>query len=206
MYFDTSVICPQWFCRVKFVTPTFCIATILRLNMAIQPAVGFYNLWANIHCSGCSPLGENHSEAGPLLTCRCRSEGMSRVHDMFDLVVPRPKPMQPGVCRESMPTLTVRTLLEILWIFMGMGAPDHSQVGESALKGIQDPVCKNFSQWESGFLWKLRSHRLKRLRQRQVATFRWYRNMIGRLCQNSTHWARHNSNMSRYNFNQSQRR
>ena len=33
-----------------------------------------------------------------------------------------------------------------------------------------------------------------------------HRSMVGRLCQNSTHWARHNSIMLWYNFNQSHHR
>ena len=30
----------------------------------IQPAVGCYDSWANLRCSGCSPLGENCCETG----------------------------------------------------------------------------------------------------------------------------------------------
>ena len=33
-------------------------------NIAIQPAVGCYNSWANLQCSGCYPLGENYCETG----------------------------------------------------------------------------------------------------------------------------------------------
>ena len=58
-YFDTSVTYPQWFRRVKFVLipPRFVQQQYLG-NIAIQPAVGCYNSWANTQCSGCSPLGE----------------------------------------------------------------------------------------------------------------------------------------------------
>ena len=60
---DTSVIHPQLFRRVKFVimSPRFVKQQYLR-NIAIQPAVSCYNLWANIRCSGCSPVGENRCE------------------------------------------------------------------------------------------------------------------------------------------------
>ena len=57
-YFDTSVT--WWFCRVKLVVmpPRFAYQQYLW-NIAIQPTVGCYNSWANLRCSGCSPLGEN---------------------------------------------------------------------------------------------------------------------------------------------------
>ena len=59
-YFDTSVIYLQWFRRVRFVvlTPRFVWPQYLW-NIAIQPAAGCYNSWANIRCSGCSPPGKN---------------------------------------------------------------------------------------------------------------------------------------------------
>ena len=50
-------------------TPTFCIAAIF-VNIAIRPAVGCYNSWANLRCSGCVPLGENYCETGQLW-CHC---------------------------------------------------------------------------------------------------------------------------------------
>ena len=50
---------PKWFRRVKFVVIPPCIVLQQYLwNIAIQPAVGCYNSWANLWCSGCSPLGE----------------------------------------------------------------------------------------------------------------------------------------------------
>ena len=66
-YFDTCVTYPQWFRRVKFVviTPRFVLHQYLW-NIAIQPAVKGYNSWANLGCSGCSPLGENSCETGLL--------------------------------------------------------------------------------------------------------------------------------------------
>ena len=58
-YFDTSVTYPQWFRRVKFVLiPPRFVQQQYLWNIAIQPAVGCYNSWANIQRSGCSPLGE----------------------------------------------------------------------------------------------------------------------------------------------------
>ena len=58
-YFDTSITCPQWFRRVKFVLiPPRFVQQQYLWNIAIQPAVGCYISWANIRCSGCSPLGE----------------------------------------------------------------------------------------------------------------------------------------------------
>ena len=58
-FFDTTVTCSQWVCRVKFVviTPHFILQQYLW-NIAIQLTVGCYNSWANLQCSGCSPLGE----------------------------------------------------------------------------------------------------------------------------------------------------
>ena len=40
-------------------------------NIAIQPAVCCYNSWANLPCSGCSPLGENCCETGLLEAKSC---------------------------------------------------------------------------------------------------------------------------------------
>ena len=50
---------PPWFRRVKLVVipPRFILQQFL-LNIAIQSAVGCYNLWAKVRCSGCYPLGE----------------------------------------------------------------------------------------------------------------------------------------------------
>ena len=66
-YFDTSVTYPQWFRRVKFVviSPRF-VQPLYLWNIAIQLAVDCYNSWANLRCSGCSPLGENYCEMGLL--------------------------------------------------------------------------------------------------------------------------------------------
>ena len=44
-------------------TPTFYIAAIF-VKYAIQPAVGCYNPWANLRCSGYYPLGEKYCETG----------------------------------------------------------------------------------------------------------------------------------------------
>ena len=54
--FDTLVTYPQW---VKFVVilPRF-VFQQYSWNIAIQPAMGCYNSWANLRCSSCSPLGE----------------------------------------------------------------------------------------------------------------------------------------------------
>ena len=59
---------PQWFRRFKFasIIPHFVYQQYLW-NIAIQPAGGCYNSWANLRCSGCSPLGENCSETGLLV-------------------------------------------------------------------------------------------------------------------------------------------
>ena len=58
-YFDTPVTCPQWFRRAKFVLiPSRFVQRQYLWNITMQPAVVCYNSWANIQCSGCSPLGE----------------------------------------------------------------------------------------------------------------------------------------------------
>ena len=58
-YFGTSVIYPPWFRIVKLVViPPRFIQQQYLWNIAIQPAVGCYNPWANLRCSGCYPLGE----------------------------------------------------------------------------------------------------------------------------------------------------
>ena len=58
-YFGTSVTYPPWLRRVKLVVipPRFLKQQYLW-NIAIQLAVGCYNSWANLWCSGCYPLGE----------------------------------------------------------------------------------------------------------------------------------------------------
>ena len=57
-YFDTSVTYPQWFRRVKYVViPPRFLSQQYLWNIAIHPAVGCFNSWANSRCSGCSPLG-----------------------------------------------------------------------------------------------------------------------------------------------------
>ena len=50
---------PPWFRRVKLVVipPRFTKQQYLW-DIVIQPAVGCYNSWANLRCSGCYPLGE----------------------------------------------------------------------------------------------------------------------------------------------------
>ena len=58
-YFGTSVTYPPWFRRVKLVViPLRFIKQHFLWNIAIQLAVGCYNSWANLRCSGCYPLGE----------------------------------------------------------------------------------------------------------------------------------------------------
>ena len=57
-YFGTSVTYPPWFRRVKLVViPPRFIKQQYLWNISIQPAVGCYNSWANLRCSGCNPLG-----------------------------------------------------------------------------------------------------------------------------------------------------
>ena len=69
-YFDTPVTYPQWFRRVKFVLiPPRFIQQQYLWNIAIEPAVGCYNSWANIRCSGCSPLGEISLWNGTIPAC-----------------------------------------------------------------------------------------------------------------------------------------
>ena len=50
--------------------PNTCIVIFVKQhylwNIALQPEVGCHNIWANTHCLGSSPLGENHCEAGLL--------------------------------------------------------------------------------------------------------------------------------------------
>ena len=57
-YFGTSVTYRPWFRRVKLVVipPRFILHQYLW-NIAIQPAVGCYNSWANLRCSRSYPLG-----------------------------------------------------------------------------------------------------------------------------------------------------
>ena len=64
-YIDIPVICPQSFRRVKFVLiPSRFVQYQYLWNIAIQPSVSCYNVWANSCCSGCSLQGENLSEIG----------------------------------------------------------------------------------------------------------------------------------------------
>ena len=58
-HFDISARYPQGFHRFKFfmIPPCF-IKQQYLWNNAIQPAVGCSDLWADIHCSGYSPLGK----------------------------------------------------------------------------------------------------------------------------------------------------
>ena len=59
---------PPWFRRVKLVVipPRFILQQYLW-NIAIQPAVGCYNSWANLRSSGCYPLGKNDCETSAAL-------------------------------------------------------------------------------------------------------------------------------------------
>ena len=69
-YFGTSVTYPPWFRRVKLVVipPRFILQQYLW-NIAIQPAVGCYNSWANLRSSG-FPIrsGKIYGETG-LFSC-----------------------------------------------------------------------------------------------------------------------------------------
>ena len=57
-HFDISAIYPQGFhSQICYDTPCFILQQYL-LNIVIQSAVSCADLWANIRCSGCSPLGE----------------------------------------------------------------------------------------------------------------------------------------------------
>ena len=54
-----TVTYTQWFHRVKFVVIPPCFVWQQYLwNIAIKRTVGCYNSWANVQCSGRSPLGE----------------------------------------------------------------------------------------------------------------------------------------------------
>ena len=56
-YFGTWITYPPWF-RVKLVViPPRFIQQHYLWNIAIQPAVGCSNSWANLRCFGCYPLG-----------------------------------------------------------------------------------------------------------------------------------------------------
>ena len=67
-YFDTSVMYPQRFRRVKFVViPPRVVKQQCLWYIAIQPAVGCYSSWANLRCSSCSPLGDNFLWSGTIV-------------------------------------------------------------------------------------------------------------------------------------------
>ena len=58
-YFDISVIRPHRFRRLKFAIMPPCFVYHQYLwNIALQPSVGCYNLWADLRCWGYSSLGE----------------------------------------------------------------------------------------------------------------------------------------------------
>ena len=69
VFWHISNMAPMTF-WVKFVIipSRFVYQQYLR-NIDVQPVVGCYNVWANICCSGCSPLGENRCEKGILKLC-----------------------------------------------------------------------------------------------------------------------------------------
>ena len=60
-YFGTSVTYRPWLRIVKLVViaPRFVLQQYLW-NIATQLAIGCYNSWANLRCSGCYPLGEKN--------------------------------------------------------------------------------------------------------------------------------------------------
>ena len=74
-YFDTLVIYPQWFRRVKFVVIPPCFVYQQYLwNIAIQPVVGCYNSWANLQCLSCSLLGEKCLWNGTITIIKLQSD------------------------------------------------------------------------------------------------------------------------------------
>ena len=87
-YFDTSVTYSQWFRRAKLVVipPRFVLQQYLW-NIAIHPAVGCHNSWANLRCSGCVPLGEkllwNRSIEFRCLPPPMNHHGLKRRHRPF---------------------------------------------------------------------------------------------------------------------------
>ena len=62
----------------------------------------------------------------------------------------------------------MRQMLSILWSRIGRNNHNHGPCLTTATWCCR----KNFSQWERSFLWKLRYHWLKRLRQRQITVVR----------------------------------
>ena len=63
--FWTPVTYPQWIRRAKLVViPPHFVWQQYLWNIAIQPAVGCYNLWANLRCWRYVPLGEKYCETG----------------------------------------------------------------------------------------------------------------------------------------------
>ena len=66
VFWHISNIAP-WFRRVKLVViPPRVILQQYLWDIVIRPAVGCYNSWANLRCSGCYPLGGNYCETGLL--------------------------------------------------------------------------------------------------------------------------------------------
>ena len=67
-YFDIRVISCNRFRRVKFVIIPPCFVQQQYLwNIALQPSVGCYNIWADLRYSGCSPLKEKSLGNGTML-------------------------------------------------------------------------------------------------------------------------------------------
>ena len=64
-YFDISVIYPHRVRRVKFVitTPSLYSSNICEILLYNCQLVVLFNVWANLHFSGCSPL-KKHCERG----------------------------------------------------------------------------------------------------------------------------------------------
>ena len=69
-YFDTSITYPPMISESQTCcnTATFCMAAIF---VKYCNTTGSYNPWANLRCSGCSPLGE-----------KCRERGLLFIHGL----------------------------------------------------------------------------------------------------------------------------
>ena len=98
-YFGTSVTYPPppppppppWFRKVKLVViPTRFIYQQYLWNIAIQPAVGCYNSWANLQCWSCYPLGEKYGETSLLAFWQSRKILKNNRTEKIDLAIPTP--------------------------------------------------------------------------------------------------------------------
>ena len=76
-YFDVSIICPDKFRSQNIVTfviiPPCVVEQQYLWNIALQPLVGYNNVWANLRGSGCSSLGKKSLWNGTIdLYCQTR--------------------------------------------------------------------------------------------------------------------------------------